>query len=144
MNSVTPVDLRRSCVVEVPGSVRAAKSVAAPVIRFFVERQEALEHAAWLLGGSASAGMVVEIAQALGRDLGITRRTRSRLRDLLGLLTLEHVHDMDRIEAGLFSQLDPTDPVVEEICLLADGLQSALREMVQIEDALTSYQPPGK
>ena len=48
------------------------------------------------------------------------------LDDLLDLLMLEHVHDPDRIEAGRFALIDPASPVVEEICLLADGLNARL------------------
>lgn len=136
MNSVTPFDLSRSSAVDTQNTVYTTTIVIVPLCRFFAQHQDALRHAARLLGGSDSALNVDLIAQALER-LTITRGTRSRLRDLLGLLTLENVHDMDRVEAGLFSQIDPNDPVVKEICLLADGLQSALHEMLGLEDVLS-------
>jgi hypothetical protein len=60
----------------------------------------------------------------------VDRPTCKALRDLLGILTLEHVHDDTRIEAMLFAEIDPADPVVEDICLLTDGLRDVLEPML--------------
>ena len=46
--------------------------------------------------------------------------------DLVDLLMLKNVHEPHRIEAACFAALDPAEPVVEEICILADGLADAL------------------
>ncbi len=68
-----------------------------------------------------------------------THRTMRAFSELLNLLMLEHVHEPWRIEAARFAQIDPASPVVEEICLLADGLEEALvsyREAVATETLL--------
>lgn len=143
MNSVTPFNLRHSHAVDTARTADATQKVNVPLCHFVAENQSGLRHAAHLLGGSVAARNFDAIAESLS-NATITRSTRSRLRALLGLLTLEHVHDMDRIEAGLFSQIDPSDPIVDEICLLADGLRSALHEMHELEDALIPIQSQGK
>ena len=48
------------------------------------------------------------------------------LEALHALLTLTHVGDPERDECAFFAALDPADPVVEEICLIADALESTL------------------
>lgn len=48
------------------------------------------------------------------------------LYNLEDLLFLREVDNPDRIEASLFALIAPYDPIVEEICLLADDLQAAL------------------
>ncbi|WP_282025323.1 hypothetical protein [Limimaricola cinnabarinus] len=68
-----------------------------------------------------------------------SRRTMRLLDDLLGLLMLEHVHDPDQIEAASFAAIDLARPVVEEICLLADGLNEALAEIRGGRDARRTY-----
>lgn len=45
------------------------------------------------------------------------------------LLALRHVDDPERIEAERFAMIDPESPVVEEICLLLDGLREARRSI---------------
>ncbi|MFA8386651.1 MAG: hypothetical protein ACEPO2_13590 [Pelagibaca sp.] len=57
-----------------------------------------------------------------------TTRTMRSLNDLVDLLMLEHVHDTHRIETACFAALDPTEPVVEEICILADALDAYREE----------------
>ncbi|WP_159964066.1 hypothetical protein [Profundibacterium mesophilum] len=49
-------------------------------------------------------------------------RELNALEDLLGL---ENVQEMDSVEAERFARIDPSDPVVEEICLRLDGLRQA-------------------
>ncbi|MEE4210707.1 MAG: hypothetical protein V2I43_15755 [Parvularcula sp.] len=96
-------------------------------LRAFVhENLDALLNAAALLGGRPGLRLAQAVSDGL-RDVGApSRRTMEALDDLLDLLMLEHVHDTDRIEAGRFVLIDPASPIVEEICLLADGLDDAL------------------
>ena len=100
-----------------------------PIHRFFEEHFDALLNAARLLGGREGVNLVEEINDALSRDNDFTRRTVEHLRDLEDLLALENVGDPDRVETGHFALIDILDPVVEEICLLTDGLRAAIAEL---------------
>ncbi|WP_051202746.1 hypothetical protein [Sediminimonas qiaohouensis] len=97
-----------------------------PLRRVFTDKQDALSNAAGLLAGDRGLRLVETIAEALQRGAGRSQSTRTVLRDLLGVLSLEHVHDDTRPEAGFFADIDPEDPVVEEICLLTDELRDAI------------------
>lgn len=98
---------------------------APPHTAYILANAAAICSAAALLGGRAAEGR----AQRLINDLCLVSSTSPRicreldaLEDLLGL---EHVHDPNRVEAEHFASIDPTDPVVDEICLLLDGLREA-------------------
>jgi hypothetical protein len=98
--------------------------------QFFEEYQDGLSAAAELLAGKRGRRVVDTIVKGLDVDGALARVTWNALRDLLGILTLENVHDEDREEAALFAAIDPADPVVEEICLLSDGLRRSLEATV--------------
>lgn len=103
-----------------------------PALRFFIdEHVDGLHNAASLLGGARGARLVDTIIDQLANEARPGGATWSALRELLGLLTLEHVHDESREEAALFAQLDPANPIVDEICLLTDQLRDALEEALR-------------
>lgn len=81
-----------------------------------------------LIGVEDASARVERLAERLRKECRLIRSVRSMLDQLLVLLMLEHVHDPERAEAGYFALIDPADPVVEEICLLTDGLRHALAE----------------
>lgn len=101
---------------------------AMPVRRFVAEHYDALWHAARLLGGYDAAREVGHLATALADEQNLSRSTDRRLQRLLDLLLLEHVGDPDRVEWGCFAVINPSDPCVAEICLLADGLAEAVAD----------------
>lgn len=104
-------------------------------LRQFIEANfTALQHAAELLSGRRGKKVVTTILEGLQNASTVNRRTCHAVRELLGILTLEHVHDDTRVEAMLFAQIDLADPVVDEICLLTDGLRDVLEPLV-------AYQP---
>lgn len=98
-----------------------------PIHGLIETHQNALRHAAWLLGGSDGANLVDKISDALSRELVPSLRTIGLLIRLKDILFLEHVDDPNRPESGYFAAIDPADPVVEEICMLADSLAMAFR-----------------
>jgi hypothetical protein len=51
------------------------------------------------------------------------------------LLTLEDVGDPDRIESGLFSEIDPASAFVDECCFLSEKLGALLLQIVKKECA---------
>ncbi|MGK7653817.1 hypothetical protein ACSQ76_15790 [Roseovarius sp. B08] len=93
---------------------------------FATKNAEALACAAALLGAAPGVRTALTALDGLGDPGRPTSRTKRALDDLVDLLMLEHVDDPHRIEAACFAALDPGEPVVEEICVLADGLADAV------------------
>lgn len=90
------------------------------------EHADALQSASLLLGGASRARRTARLLEDLRADPEISGRVRRELRILQELLALEHVHDPDRDEHAFFSEIDPADPVVYELCALTDGLAEHL------------------
>ena len=121
MNAITPIHAHSA-------SQAAPVDPAVPVRRFVADHYDALWHAARLLGGYEAAREVGHLATALANEPTLSRSTGRRLHALLDLLMLENVGDPERVEMGFFAVIDPSDPCVEEICLLADGLAEAVAD----------------
>lgn len=103
----------------------------AMLIAWFSENSDALLNASTLLGGLPAHRRTARLISELLTDATLTRRQMLELTKLLDLLKLENVGDPDSIEAECFSDIDPADPVVYDLCMLADGLEvrlEALRE----------------
>jgi len=92
-------------------------------LSWLILHNDALLNAARLLGGEFSARRVARIIDAASRQTTVSRLFLSDLDWLHGLLTLRHVGDPDRIETAFYAAVDPMDPAVEEICLLAEALR---------------------
>jgi hypothetical protein len=114
-----------------------------PIHRFIEDHRDALLNSAGLLGGRAGVNLVEEIIDALSRDNDLSRRTIRLLHDLEDLLALENVGDPDRAETGYFSAIDILDPVVDEICLLTDGLRAAVAALSELQRAPSTETHPG-
>ncbi|WP_099828186.1 hypothetical protein [Oceaniglobus indicus] len=95
--------------------------------RFLLSHSEPLGHAAVLLGGRRGARLINAIREGLGQTGSLTRRLRGLLLELRDLLFLEHAHSDDWDDYGCLPVLEPDDPMIPELCLLADGLEEALR-----------------
>lgn len=109
------------------GSTSVLSSGEFELREFLATNAEALGHAAVLLAGRRGARLVNAIRDGLGQPGRLTRRIRSMLLQLRDVLFLEHAHDEFWEDAGCCAFLEPDDPAVSEICLLADGLEDALR-----------------
>lgn len=97
-----------------------------PLHIFAQEHREALQNAALLLGGRPYVRRVENLIADLKSDPIVTPRVKVNALALHSLFSLGNVHDFDCPEAAYFANLDPEMPVVEEICLLTDGLTQAL------------------
>ncbi|CUH39945.1 hypothetical protein JSE7799_02673 [Jannaschia seosinensis] len=93
---------------------------------FINEHADALLNAAALLGGQPGVRLARTALDGLASFATPSRSMMQAWGNLLDLLMLEHVHDPDRIESARFAGIDFGSPVVEEICLLADGLNARL------------------
>ena len=96
-----------------------------PLRDFVATHREGLLIAAELLGGHRGVGLALEIFGELSSARPVSRRTQMRVIALIELLSLERVHELGSEECSRFAAIDPCDPVVEEICLLTDGLRDA-------------------
>lgn len=85
-------------------------------------QRDALLDAALLLGGGPGLRVAQAAIEGLSGPDAPSRRTMREIGRLVGLLKLENVHHQDTVEAERFAMLDPNDPCVEQICLLADEL----------------------
>ncbi|WP_417272567.1 hypothetical protein [Celeribacter halophilus] len=94
---------------------------------FFSENSEALGCAAALIAGRRGARLVDAIREGLCQPGPLTRRMECLLLNLRGILFLDDIHRNPDGEFGYLTRLEPEDPAVAEICLLADGLDDALR-----------------
>ena len=92
---------------------------------YFLQHEEALSNAAVLLGGRRGARLINAIQEAISKPGSIGRR---RLIDLHNLLMLESAYDKNWDDDAFIAFLEPDDPRVPKICLLADGLEEALRD----------------
>ncbi|MGJ8595352.1 hypothetical protein [Sulfitobacter sp.] len=100
---------------------------ALAVLREFTStNSEALQNASLLLGGQPALRATIRILDDLRDAHALTRRMRADLQRLYELLSLTHVHDPDRPEAGYFAMIDPEWSAVEDICLLSDQLSDLL------------------
>lgn len=109
------------------GSMPVLSTAEAELREFLATNSDGLGHAAVLLAGRRGARLVNAVRDGLGQPGRLTRRMRRLLLELRDILFLEHAHDEYWEDAGCFALLEPDDPAVPEICLLADGLEVALR-----------------
>ncbi|WP_127902398.1 hypothetical protein [Solirhodobacter olei] len=98
-----------------------------PLRQFFQDHLAGLESATTLLGGAGARRNLQLLVEELSRNPGLSRVAKTRLVSLVDLLSLQHVGDVDRPEAGFFAAIDLNWPVVAEIQLLTDQLQHAVR-----------------
>jgi hypothetical protein len=110
-----------------------AESAAAQVIAFVADHQSALWHAARLRGGYEASRLVDRCVELLEQERAITNRSLMILNQLLALLAGE---DPELPLMGFFAAIDPTDPIVEEICLLSDGLRCVLAKAEMSRDGV--------
>ena len=101
------------------------------VRRFLHDHGTALAMAARRLGGPAASARVFLLCEAVRHTRYLTRAQSSQLVDFHQLLTLEHVSDPDRIECGLFAQINPASGFVDGCCVLSEKLASLLRQIAE-------------
>jgi hypothetical protein len=113
MNSITPFDMRV-----------ATTAVRTPLHDFVERNAPALRNAAGMIGGGGAVQTVNRLFGDLSTTSTISVHTQKRVDRLMRLFELDDAVVGDDF---LLTIIDPTDPVVEEICLLADGLRDASR-----------------
>ena len=94
---------------------------------FFSHHGEALGNAAFLLADRRGARLLNAILDGLEQPGSITQRLRRLLLQLRAILFLEEAAEEEWGNEGCLNLLEPDDPIVPELCLLADSLDEALR-----------------
>lgn len=123
--------MKNICPLSSTAQVPSAQFVAKPVMAIFSRSHAAIWHATRLLGGYESARLVDRCIATLERDQTLTNCVQIMLDQILDILSLEEVDDPEKPFMGFFAAIDPSDPVVEEICLLTDALREAIEEARQ-------------
>lgn len=100
--------------------------LADPILTFISEHREGLWYAAHYLGGNEAARLIERCAEILAQDQCVTPRTRFMIDQILKMLCVDQFNDRELTYTGNPVAIDPFDPVVEEISLLADALRHAL------------------
>ena len=114
---------------------RATGDQSLALVRAFAAQHgEALCSASLLLGGPAAERRCLRLLSRLRETHALARPDVLDLIGMHRLLMLEHVGDPDREETARFSQIDPIDPRVHELCLLADRLLDLLQALAAGED----------
>lgn len=99
---------------------------------FLHEHDAALCNAAILLAKRYGLRLMNVIRDGMGQPGPLTARLRRHWLELRRVLFLEHT---DNWEAADFDALlEPEDPIVSEICLLAEGLDEVLRGAGLVRD----------
>lgn len=93
---------------------------------FMSSHHEALQNASLLLGGQPSLRRTQALLGDLMSARSLTRRLRYSIAALHDLLTLSNVHEIETLEAAYFAEIDPVSPILEELCLLTEGLKEAI------------------
>ena len=94
---------------------------------FFDQHGEACINATLILGGQRSCTRTAGLVANIRETARISRHMKTELVHLHRLLTLDHVGHPDAGETAFFAEIDPGDPLVEEICLLSDRLLGLLK-----------------
>lgn len=96
-----------------------------PHTAFILGNAAAICSSASLLGGPVAEARIHRLIDDVSLASPLTSRLEREFDALENLLSLENVRDFDSVEAERFALIDPSDPVVEDICLLLDGLRHA-------------------
>ena len=111
-----------------------ADTALALVRAFAAEHGEALCNASLLLGGPAAERRCLRLLARLRASDALAPPDVPDLIGMHRLLMLEHVGDPDREETARFAEIDPEDPRVHDLCLLADRLRDLLEALAEQDD----------
>ncbi len=99
------------------------------VRHFFSEFGEATQNAILLLGGSDAHRRCLRLFTALREAKSLTRIHKEELVRLHSVLMLNASDESEDGQFDLFLDIHPSDPMVEDLCLLADRLCNLLQEI---------------
>lgn len=103
------------------------------LIQFLLTRADALINASALLGDQQAVRRTSRLLEGIIDAPRLTRHLRREIVSLHRLLALDNVDDSQSVEAACFASIDPSSPIVEEICELTDALRSQLYSLAESE-----------
>lgn len=106
----------------------------AALAHFLLSHMDQLIDAAGVLGGQPAVRRTARLLEDVSTATALNRRLSRELVGLHRLLSLQAVDEPDSLEAGCFSEIDPSSPVVEQICLLTDQFRDHLEALVDADD----------
>ena len=111
---------------------------------FLTQHGEALAQAADLLGGPRAEGRTRRLVNTAACAPRLSPALLRELQALHRLLALEDVADPEGEEAAFFAAIDPSSPLVEDLCALTDELAGLLRELDRLaeEEGASSTERP--
>ncbi|HDY94510.1 MAG TPA: hypothetical protein ENH63_05035 [Sulfitobacter litoralis] len=113
-----------------PTSSFFSKDPSLNIVRlFFSEFGEATQNAILLLGGPSAHRRCLRLFTALREANSLTRRHKEELVRLHSVLMLDAFDGSEDGPFNLFVAIHPSDPIVEDLCLLADGLLDLLQKI---------------
>lgn len=90
--------------------------------QFVQEHYEALQNASFLIGGATALTRCQKLFEDLRQTSVLSRRLKRELCSLHMCISLQSDFPSDCDEYDFFLEIDPSDPIVEDICLLSDAL----------------------
>ena len=102
-----------------------------PLREFMAFHAEPLQNASLLLGRQPALRRTQSLLDDIRYSPRLTRRMSRELVALQQLLALVQVHETDRFEAACYADIDPSSPIVEDICLLREALKD---EIYRLQD----------
>lgn len=110
-----------------------SSAVELALIQFLLAHADALINASALLGGQQAIRRTSRLLEEIIDVPRLNKRLRREIIRLHRLLALDNVDDAESAEAACFASIDPTSPIVEEICVLTDALRSHLYALAESE-----------
>lgn len=117
-----PIQPREGWLVPSPSPLALARA-------FVAAHGEALADAVHTLGGETGGRRHARLLADLRRGALTDGQVVRGVRYLHDLLTLRHVGDPAREESGCFAMLHPDDPVVHDLCRLAEAVGALVAEL---------------
>lgn len=107
-----------------------SKDASLNIVRiFFSEFGEATQNAILLLGGPNAHRRCLRLFTSLRESKTLTRRHKEELVRLHSVLMLDASDGSEDGQFDLFLDIHPSDPIVEDLCLLTDRLFDLLQEI---------------
>lgn len=113
----------------------APNPALAIAVEFFDAHGASLLHAAELLGGPVAKGHLCNVIDGLRNRRVGPRQLLREVRRLSALLHLDHAADPEREESGFFAMIDPCDLVVDDLCRLAEAVDSFCEALAAFQEA---------
>jgi hypothetical protein len=111
-----------------PTSSAFSKDPSLKIVQlFFSEFGEATQNAILLLGGPNAHRRCLRLFSSLREANSLTRSFKEELVRLHSVLMLDAFDGSEDGPFDLFVAIHPSDPIVEDLCLLADGLLDLLQ-----------------